>query len=420
MEAVKPLQVNPFKLSQPMGATLAFLGVKGVLPLMHSAQGCTSFTKVFYTRHFNEPIPIQTTAINDITAVIDGGDIGIKTAIDNILKSTKPSLIGLFTTGLSETKGDDIKSVVSNLDYDTVYVNTPDYEGGLESGFALTIQSLIEQLVEPKNSIDETKITVLPNVNMQPIEVEELKEFLELFGYSKVYALPDLSDSLDGHLQENQGKLTTGGIEVNDIKMLADSKVVITVGASTKYLGEVFREKNSKTLHIHMDSLTGLEASDQFVQKLLEIDDRADFSKLEKWRNRLRDAMLDSHFSIGKARVAIALEPDSLYGLSKALKEVGAQVSLAVSSTESELLSKIEADRVFVGDLEDIENSSDEFDILITNYHGERIAHRTHKKLVIRGFPNYEEIGSSLKSDILYKGSCYLLFEIANILSREH
>ena len=40
----KPLQVNPFKLSQPMGATLAFLGVDKCMPLMHGGQGCTSFT----------------------------------------------------------------------------------------------------------------------------------------------------------------------------------------------------------------------------------------------------------------------------------------------------------------------------------------------------------------------------------------
>lgn len=75
--APKPLSINPFKLSQPMGATLAFLGIKGCMPLMHGAQGCASFTKVFFTRHFNEPIAIQTTAVNDLTAVFDGGEYGI-------------------------------------------------------------------------------------------------------------------------------------------------------------------------------------------------------------------------------------------------------------------------------------------------------------------------------------------------------
>ena len=120
----KPLHVNPIAHSQPMGATLAFLGVKDCLPLMHGAQGCASFTKVLFTRHFSEPIAIQNTAVSDITAVLDGGDYSILTAIENVTKKAKPSLIGLHTTGLTETKGDDIRGAVSRTDYPTVFVNT--------------------------------------------------------------------------------------------------------------------------------------------------------------------------------------------------------------------------------------------------------------------------------------------------------
>ena len=65
LRPVKPLQVNPVALSQPLGATLAFLGVDRCMPLMHGAQGCTSFAKVYFTRHFCEPIAIQTTAVTD-------------------------------------------------------------------------------------------------------------------------------------------------------------------------------------------------------------------------------------------------------------------------------------------------------------------------------------------------------------------
>ena len=106
----KPLQVNPFKLSQPMGAALAFLGVDKCMPLMHGALGCTSFTKVYYTRHFAEPIAIQTTAVNDVTAILDGGDYSIVESVKNITKKVSPSLIGLHTTGLTETKGGNGRS----------------------------------------------------------------------------------------------------------------------------------------------------------------------------------------------------------------------------------------------------------------------------------------------------------------------
>ena len=60
----KALAVNPLKVSQPMGATLAFLGLARAIPLMHGAQGCTAFGKVFFANHFREPIPLQTTAMD--------------------------------------------------------------------------------------------------------------------------------------------------------------------------------------------------------------------------------------------------------------------------------------------------------------------------------------------------------------------
>ena len=44
----KALSVSPLKTSQTIGATLAFLGVKGAVPLMHGSQGCTAFAKVFF------------------------------------------------------------------------------------------------------------------------------------------------------------------------------------------------------------------------------------------------------------------------------------------------------------------------------------------------------------------------------------
>jgi nitrogenase molybdenum-iron protein NifN len=99
----KPLQVNPIRLSQPMGATLAFLGVDRCMPLMHGAQGCTSFAKVYFTRHFCEPIAIQTTAVTDVTAILDGGDHNIVAAVKNVTGKVAPALIGLYTTGLTET-----------------------------------------------------------------------------------------------------------------------------------------------------------------------------------------------------------------------------------------------------------------------------------------------------------------------------
>lgn len=417
LKEMKPLHVNPLKLSQPMGATLAFLGIKNCMPLMHGAQGCASFTKVLFTRHFNDPIAIQTTAVNDITAVIDGGEISISAAIENITKKVTPDLVGLFTTGLTETKGDDIKgaSLLLKDKQKIVYAHTPDFEGGLESGWSLSVQSIISQLIEPSTKLDKGKVLIIPNVNLSPVEVEKLKENLELFGLN-VYALPDLSDSLDGHLGVKQGSLSSGGISIEAIEDLGDAGLVISVGRSVKKCGELFLEKNQKSTHLHFDTLYGLEACDNFYAQLLAYLGASSVpNSIKRWRARLQDVLLDTHFVLGKAKIIIADEPDSAYALSHALMEVGATISAFISQ-RSEIQEAFTC-KVEIGDFEDVEALLPSHDAIISNYHAERLAHQYHKALLIRGFPNYEQVGIGLRHNILYEGSCTLLCEIANLLT---
>jgi len=415
----KPLQINPIKHSQPMGAALAFMGVKDCLPLMHASQGCASYTKVFYTRHFNEPIAIYNTSVSDITAVLDGGDYSILMAIENITKKNKtlkPALIGLHTTGLTETKGDDVRSVGMHIEIPYCYVNTPDYEGGMESGWALTAKSLIEQLCEPTTEIKQEKIILLPHVSMQPIEVEKIKELCEAFGF-ETYALPDISTSLDGYLDEGQGKLANGGITVEDIQGLADAATVVSIGSSMKMAAKALVEKNENINHIHFDHLMGLDASDNFVANLMKIRQIQPVPSVKRWRGRLQDAMLDCHFLTGSSHFVVTGEPDMVVGICALLRSVGGTIDAVVSTVYAPILETIEAKKVFVGDLEDAVSYFEKTDLVVSNFHAERLLHTYHDKgLVIRGFPNYEELGNQLKNDQHYEGSCHFLFEIANTL----
>ncbi|MCV6607182.1 MAG: nitrogenase iron-molybdenum cofactor biosynthesis protein NifN [Campylobacterales bacterium] len=412
----KPLQINPLKLSQPMGALLCFLGIKNCMPLMHGAQGCASFSKVFFTRHFSDPIAIQTTAVNDITAVIDGGDYSISEAVKNITKKVKPDLVGLFTTGMTETKGDDIKGATYLLKDKQLmtYVHTPDFEGGLESGFAKSIEAIIEQLVESKKETDSKKALLIPNVNLTPIEVEKIKEQISLFGF-KTFALPDLSESLDGHLGVKQGALSSGGISVDEIRNLGDSAVVITIGDSVEKCGEVLKEKNQQTTHFHFDTISGLLKADKFYKALMDFKEISKpHPTIVRWRKRLQDALLDTQFALGGKDVVIATEPDQILSIATPLKEAGINIKAVVTPNKSSALNNLPCDNIIVGDFEDVENLLEDSDLLISNFHGERLTHKYKKALVVRGFPNYEMVGNQMKNDTLYEGSCYFLFEVAN------
>lgn len=421
MEAkvVKPLQLNPIKLSQPMGAMLCFLGIKNCMPLMHGAQGCASFTKVFFTRHFNDPIAIQTTAVNDITAVIDGGDYAISESIKNITKKVQPDLVGLFTTGLTETKGDDIKGacLLVKDQQKMVYVNTPDFEGSIESGFAKSIEAIIDQLVIKQEKINHQKTVIIPNVNLKPIEVEKIKDTISLFGY-EVLALPDLSESLDGHLGLKQGALSSGGISIEEIENIADSSLVISIGSSVKKAGEKLKAKNENINLLHFNCLSGLIETDKLFKELCKIKNISKpHPSIVRWRKRLQDALLDTHFAIGSSSIVLALEPDQCISIANTIIEAGANIKAIVTTHKNDLLDEIECENLLIGDFEDVEKYLTESEILISNFHGERYCRKHHKALMLRGFPDFEGVGNQLKNDCLYEGSTYLLFELANLIN---
>ncbi|HMW50212.1 MAG TPA: nitrogenase component 1, partial [Cellvibrionaceae bacterium] len=93
----KALSVSPLKTSQTSGGALAFLGVARSVPLMHGSQGCTAFAKVFFVRHFREPVPLQTTAMDQVSSVM-GADDNIVEALKVICEKNNPALVGLVTT----------------------------------------------------------------------------------------------------------------------------------------------------------------------------------------------------------------------------------------------------------------------------------------------------------------------------------
>jgi len=202
---------------------------------------------------------------------------------------------------------------------------------------------------------------------------------------------------------------------VEEIRGLADAGRVISVGASMQICAKALQKKNPGMRHHHFDHLFGLDATDALVELLLkETGTSQPHPSIIRWRKRLQDAMLDSHFSLGQTRILITAEPDHLAGLCQVLYDAGGRITTALSTVDSPVLDKIPAQKVMVGDLEDAENLHEEFDLMISNFHGEALTKRYHKALVLRGFPIWETLGNSLKNDVLYEGGAYLLFEAAN------
>ena len=142
----KACTVNPLKMSQPIGGALAFMGVRDSMPLFHGSQGCTSFGLVLFVRHFKEAIPLQTTAMSEVATVL-GGYENVEQAIVNISNKQRARLIGICSTGVTETKGDDVDSYIKLVrqqhpelaDVALVYVSTPDFKDAFQDGWEKTV-----------------------------------------------------------------------------------------------------------------------------------------------------------------------------------------------------------------------------------------------------------------------------------------
>jgi nitrogenase molybdenum-iron protein NifN len=79
----KALSVSPLKSSQTIGAALAFLGFHRAIPMLHGSQGCTAFGKGFFVRHFRKPIPLQASAMDQVSAVM-GADENVVEGLKTI------------------------------------------------------------------------------------------------------------------------------------------------------------------------------------------------------------------------------------------------------------------------------------------------------------------------------------------------
>lgn len=425
----KALSVSPLKASQTIGAALAFLGFHRAIPMLHGSQGCSAFGKVFFVRHFREPIPLQTTAMDQVTTVM-GSEQSVVEGLKTIAEKHRPSLLGLPSTGLAETQGSDLNMSVRMFRQQypqfaaipVVPVATPDYVGCLESGFAKAVEAIIKSTV-PAAADAGTRpgrrphqVNVLVGSALTPGDIEELKELIEAFGLQPV-VIPDLSDSLDGHLGEADfSPLTIGGTKVSELNTLGDAAATLVVGSSMEKAADELKGLTGVPDY-RWDHLLGLEAVDRFVHSLQRIAEEPVPPRLLRQRAQLQDAMLDSHFMLGMTRFALAADPDLLVGFSQMLAGIGAQTVAAVSPVNLPVLQRAATDQVKIGDLDDLEKSAKLHDaeILISNSHGVESAKRLGIPLLRAGFPQYDTLGGYQKTWIGYRGTRQTLFDLANI-----
>ncbi|MEG6552208.1 nitrogenase component 1, partial [Desulfocurvibacter africanus] len=147
---------NACKLCKPLGAAVAFRGIEGCVPFLHGSQGCATYMRRYVISHFREPVDIASSALGEKHAVYGGGP-NLKKGLLNVMQKYGAQVIGVATTCLTETIGDDVGQILREFRAEfgqelklpeLVHVSTPSYEGTHMEGFHAAVRAVVDQLAE--------------------------------------------------------------------------------------------------------------------------------------------------------------------------------------------------------------------------------------------------------------------------------
>jgi nitrogenase molybdenum-cofactor synthesis protein NifE len=417
---IKNVTVNPQKNSPALGATLAFLGIDRMLGLLHGAQGCSTFIRLQLSRHFKEPIALNSTSMSEDSAIFGGWE-NLKKGLKKVIEKFEPGVVGVMTSGLTETMGDDVASAIVHFrrenpelaDVPVIHASTPDYCGSLQEGYAEAVEAIVATLAEGGEKC-EGQINLLPGAFLTPADVEEIKDICEAFGLDPV-VIPDISCALDGHVDETVSALSTGGITVERIRQAGRSVATLYIGDSLDNAARTLTGKFGVPAY-GLTSVTGIGECDMLMETLSVISGRPVPERYRRQRSRLMDAMVDSHYQFGNKRVSLALEGDLLKVMTRYLSGMGCRIQAAISATRVRGLDSLPAEKIFVGDLEELESAAEGSDLLVANSNGRQAAAKLGGIPHLRaGLPVFDRLGCHQKMWVGYRGSMNLLFETANI-----
>lgn len=426
-KANSPLTTQPLKTSPATGATVASLGFANSIPLMHGAQGCSAFAKVYLISHFREAIPLQNTAIDQIAAVM-GGDENLGQALELLCSKNAPDLIAVMTTGLTELQGTDISRVIldfkkANPQFDKtriVSMNTPDFTGTMQTGFAHAVDRVVRQLVLPPSGIKRHRkqVNVLCSVGMTGADIETLKRYLEAFNLDSVIA-PDISMSLDGHMGDvDYSPVSMGGTTVHEVEMMAESALTLVIGESMLPTAK-WLQKGFNIPFIYSNMGMGIEDMDRVVMALAQLSGAPVPGWITRARKRLQDAMVDTHFLLTNATVSLGLEPDLACGYAKLLSDMGTKIARVVTTIETPELANIQADEIYIGDLSMLLPTGKKLSAVIGNTHAAHIC-EPEIPVIRAGYPCHDQYGNMDVRQFGYEGSRERIFALANSLLHNH
>ncbi|MDR2359928.1 MAG: radical SAM protein [Oscillospiraceae bacterium] len=431
------LNVNPCKMCMPMGSVNALCGVAGCMTVLHGSQGCATYIRRHMATHYNEPIDIASSSLTEEGTVF-GGEKNLIKGIENLIKLYDPDVVGVSTTCLAETIGEDVPAMLArfreshpDMRAKLINVTSAGYSGTQFEGFFRALRALAEQ-VEP-NNCPNGKVNIITG-QISPADTRWLKDLLSEMGIDAIL-LPDVSENLDGTHEAEYNRLKSGGVTLAEIAQMAGARHTIEIStfaaeeySPARYLLDAFGVPFTR-----LNLPVSLRDIDALINALKSLGGTVT-ERLRRERGRYLDAMFDSHKYNAKVRAAVFGEPDFVYAVTGLLAENGAMPSVCATGSvcpgfadkvraEVEPLSEfhLDAGNVIIADDEDfehIEQYAAEYgvNLLIGSGDGRRVAERLKLPLVRCAFPIHDHIGGQRVRTLGYDGALTLLDRVTNAI----
>ena len=426
-----PWTRNACKLCAPLGACLAFKGIEGAITLLHGSQGCSTYIRRYMISHFKEPVDIASSNFTESAAVF-GGAQSFSTALDNVIRQYRPAMIGIATTCLSETIGDDVESFIRQYQPppglpapELVKVSTASYRGTHSEGFMDAQRAVVEALAQP--GTPGSHINLLPGM-VSPADLRYLKELLADFSLPAT-VLSDYSDTLDGGAWSEYQLIPPGGASVEELRGMGSALGTVEFSSTfepSRTAGAHLEQHCHVPLH-RMGLPMGVSQTDDFMAVLAKLSGRAVPAKHLEERQRLIDSLADAHKYLMEKRAVIYGEEDLVVGLAAMLSETGIVPVLCASGGRSGRMrgtiqalcpQLVDATVMEGADFADIEQAAGKrkVDLVVGNSKGYAMARRLDRPLVRVGFPIHDRLGAARLLHLGYRGAQQLLDRVANAL----
>ncbi|AEF94007.1 oxidoreductase/nitrogenase component 1 [Desulfotomaculum nigrificans CO-1-SRB] len=422
---------NPCNMCMPMGGILAFKGLEQSMVIIHGSQGCATYMRRHMAEHFNEPVDVASSSLNE-KGTIYGGEKNLKQGLDNVIKAYRPGVVGILTTCLAETIGEDIDRISQEYlkergcnDLPVVTVNSPGYGGTHTEGYWLTLRRIVTKLARKTETHSKINV-IIPNIS--PADIREIKRILQLMQVEYVL-LPDFSDTLDRPYQRPYRKIPEGGTKLADIVAMGGAAATIQFGLTVddsmspgKYLESEF----GVPLY-NLPLPMGVENTDLFINLLIKLTGNHLPPAIEQERGRLLDCMIDSHKYNAQGSSVIFGEPENVYGVVKICLENGIYPVVVATGSKNHNLKQLLDDLlvnspvrctvITEADFTTIrQKSRGRANIAIGSSDGRYLTEKEGIPLVRYGFPIHDRTGGQRLLSVGYAGTTMFLDRVTNTL----